>query len=281
MSLWSSVQGVLPQHAISRVVGGVANSRFKPLAAPLVRWFVKAYDVDLSDAVRDSADQYDSFNDLFTRTLRTDARPLAGDEQTVISPVDGTLSEFGPISDDRLVQAKGKQFTLGALLAGQAHAERYRDGHFATIYLAPYNYHRIHMPSAGRVEHMTLVPGRLFSVNTATAADVDNLFARNERVVTHIATQHSHYALIAVGALNVGSIETEWHGVVTPNRGQAQRQWDYDDPSLLERGAPWGHFNLGSTVILLWPSNSVELEPTLETGQTLRLGQAIARLRCV
>lgn len=188
MSLWSSVQGVLPHHAISRVVGGVANSRFRPLAGPLVRWFVNAYNVDLSDARRTSPDQYTSFNDLFTRRLRDDARPLAGDERTVVSPVDGTLSEFGRIEDDRLIQAKGKHFTLGALLGNDARAGEYRDGHFVTIYLAPYNYHRIHMPSAGRVQNMSLVPGRLFSVNTATAAAVDNLFARNERVITHIET---------------------------------------------------------------------------------------------
>jgi phosphatidylserine decarboxylase len=279
MSLWSSVQHVLPHHAISRLIGGVANSNFQPLARPLLRWFVNAYNVDLSDALRTSVDQYKSFNDLFTRRLQDNARPLEGDEQTIVSPVDGTLSEFGPIQGDQLMQAKGKHFTLQALLADQALADKYHGGHFATIYLAPYNYHRIHMPSAGKVLSMSLVPGRLFSVNTATAADVNNLFARNERVVTQIAGDTSFYALIAVGALNVGSIETDWHGVVTPGGGRHVKTWNYSEYDPRERGAPWGHFNLGSTVILVWPPDAVELSSSLQVGQTLRLGQRIARWR--
>ena len=274
MSLWTLAQHALPQHAISRLVGRVAASRWTPFVARLNGWFTRTYNVDLSDAMKTSPTDYESFNAMFTRHLRSDARPLAGDEHTVVSPVDGTLSEFGRIEGDRLIQAKGRHFTLAALLGHRADAAVFENGSFATIYLAPYNYHRIHMPSAGRINKMTLVPGRLFSVNGASAAAVDNLFARNERVVTMIDGDAGPFALVAVGALNVGSIETDWHGVVTPPSSRAVRDWHYDDVAR-ERGGAWGHFNLGSTVILVWPEGKITLDEGLHVGQSLRLGESM------
>ncbi len=276
MSLWTLAQHALPHHAISRLVGAVAANQWTPFVSRLNRWFARAYDVDLSDALKTSPTDYASFNAMFTRHLQPNARPLAGDEHTLACPVDGTLSEFGRIEGERLIQAKGRHFTLAALLGHREDAARFVNGTFATIYLAPYNYHRIHMPSAGHIKKMTLVPGRLFSVNGATAAAVDNLFARNERVVSIIDSDAGAYALVAVGALNVGSIETDWHGVVTPPAGSTVRDWHYDDVAR-ERGGPWGHFNLGSTVVLVWPEDGVVLDDDLQVGQTLRLGQSLGR----
>ena len=275
MSWWTTTQALLPQHLISRVVGAVSSIRYAPFKNRFNQWFATAYDVDLSDALHTSPSDYACFNDMFTRYLKPGARTLQGDDGTIISPVDGTLSEFGRIEGNHLVQAKGRRFTLEALLGSDAAADRFRGGHFATIYLAPYNYHRIHVPTAGRVRDMTLVPGRLFSVNTATAAAVDNLFARNERVVTTIQSDYGDYAMVAVGALNVGSIATHWHGVVTPPKGRQLRRWDYPTPDTLERGAHWGHFNMGSTVIVVWPATRVALDNALKVGQTLRLGDAL------
>lgn len=273
MTLWSRLQYALPHHAISRVVGAFARLRFRPLAQPLMRLFVRSYGVDLSDAKRDAVSDYDSFNDLFTRELKDEARPLAGDDSVIVSPVDGTLSEFGALDGAKLVQAKGRHYTAAELLADDALAEQFSGGTFATIYLAPYNYHRIHFPSAGTIDTMRLVPGRLFSVNLATAASIDRLFARNERVVTPVVNRDGTYAMVAVGALNVGSIQTVWHGVVTPPAGRSLRTWDYAEARSFERGDTWGWFNLGSTVILLWPPGAMALDDRLAQGQVLRMGQ--------
>ncbi|MEO1575257.1 MAG: archaetidylserine decarboxylase [Pseudomonadota bacterium] len=275
MTLWSRLQYALPHHAISRLVGALARLRFRPLAQPLMRWFVRSYGVDLSDATRGEVADYQSFNDLFTRELADGARPLAGDESVIVSPVDGTLSEFGPLDGPRLIQAKGRHYTAAELLADDAMAERFEGGTFATIYLAPYNYHRIHFPSAGTVPLMRLVPGRLFSVNLATAASVDRLFARNERVVTPVEGPHGSCAMVAVGALNVGSIQTTWHGIVTPPAGRSVRTWDYPEPAAYARGDTWGWFNLGSTVILLWPRGAMALDDALHAGQVLRMGERL------
>lgn len=277
MSLFSIIQRALPQHALSRAVGAVAGSAFGPLASTLMRGFVRGYNIDLSDAKRTRIEDYVSFNDLFTRELAPDARPIAGDDATIASPVDGTVSEFGAIDAGRLIQAKDRSFTARALLGDPDFAQQLDGGTFMTIYLAPYNYHRIHFPTAGQVSDMRLIPGRLFSVNAATAASVDNLFARNERVVTPVDSEYGRYALVAVGALNVGSIQTVWHGVVTPPRASSVQQWRYDPARPYARGATWGQFNLGSTVILLWPRDAVVLEDGLQRGSTLRMGEALGR----
>ncbi|MEM6639313.1 MAG: archaetidylserine decarboxylase [Pseudomonadota bacterium] len=275
MSLWSHIQALLPHHAISRTVGHVTRWRWAPLVQPLLRSFVRQYNVDLSDARRTQVSDYLSFNDLFTRELADGARQIAGSDTTLASPVDGTLSASGPIDDSLLLQAKGRHYTVAELLADDASADRYRGGSFATIYLAPYNYHRIHFPTEGQLQSMRLVPGRLFSVNTATAQSVDRLFARNERVVTTIRSPFGAYAMVAVGALNVGSIETVWHGAVTPPRGRRVRTWDYPEGSTYARGDQWGWFNLGSTVILVWPEGSVTLNADLTPGTVLRVGDDI------
>ncbi len=274
--IWNRLQGVLPQHAISRVVGSLANSRRPWLSRTLIRSFVRLYRPDLSEAVDTDPLAYPSFNALFTRALRPDARPQSGDADVLTSPVDGTLSEFGRIERGRLLQAKHRSYSLAALLGhDDSRSNAYLDGAFATIYLAPYNYHRIHMPAPGRPVSMTLVPGRLFSVSAATAAGIDELFARNERVVCHFDDERGPFTMVLVGALNVGSIDTVWHGTVTPPRGRRRRDWHYTDADALARGDEMGRFNLGSTVILLLPPGCARLDAQLETGSTLRVGQRI------
>jgi phosphatidylserine decarboxylase len=279
VSLWSHAQKALPQHALSRLLGRLARARMPALKNPLNRTFVKAFAVDLSDAQITRAQDYASFNALFTRALAPGARPLAGDEATLVSPVDGTLSQCGPIRGQTLIQAKGRDYQLAELLGSAADAEAFADGLFATIYLAPYNYHRIHMPAAGRLHTMRLVPGRLFSVNARTAQDIDRLFARNERVVNLFAGAQGPFGVVAVGALNVGSINTVWHGTVTPPAARAPRTWHYRDGPALARGAELGHFNFGSTVIVLLPPGSAVLDAGLAPGTTLRMGQPLGRWR--
>lgn len=279
MAVWAHLQRVLPHHFISRLAGRLATTTTATIKNPLNRWFVRTFDVDLSDALVDQPESYNSFNALFTRALRPNARPLAGDELTLISPVDGTVSESGPITGDKLIQAKGRDYRLTELLGDPHDAQMFEDGYFATIYLAPYNYHRIHMPSTGVLTRMRLIPGRLFSVNRATAASIDRLFARNERVASFFDSEHGPFCVVAVGALNVGSIDTVWHGTVTPPSARTPRTWDYPDTSTLARGAQLGHFNFGSTVILVWPRGSVELRENLAPGTVLRMGESIGRWR--
>jgi phosphatidylserine decarboxylase len=279
VSLWSQAQKALPQHALSRLLGRLARVRTPALKNTLNRAFVRAFAVDLSDARITRAQDYDSFNALFTRALVPGARPLAGDEATLVSPVDGTLSQCGPIRGQTLIQAKGRDYELADLLGSAADAGAFADGLFATIYLAPYNYHRIHMPAAGRLRTMRLVPGRLFSVNGRTAQDIDRLFARNERVVSLFAGARGPFGVVAVGALNVGSIATVWNGTVTPPAARAPRTWHYDEEPALARGAELGHFNFGSTVIVLLPPGKAVLEDGLAPGTTLRRGQSIGRWR--
>jgi phosphatidylserine decarboxylase len=277
------LQYVLPQHLVSRVVMGATRLRWTPAKNALIRAFMRGYKPDLSDAQQEDPFGYPSFNAFFTRALKEGARPLAGDGLTLVSPVDGRLSQSGAIDSNRLLQAKGHHYTLEALLAAAASdwAATFRDGSFATIYLAPFNYHRIHMPCEGTLREAWYVPGRLFSVNAVTAAQVPGLFARNERVVLLFDGPAGRFALIFVGALNVGSMSTVWHGDVAPRRprrvtrlplpGEAQR--------TLPRGAEVGRFNMGSTVILLFPPELMRLDAALVPGLTLRLGEAIGRLQ--
>ncbi len=280
--LFVALQYLLPQHALSRLVHFLARRRWAPLKNLLIRGFVGAFRPDLSDALEPDPRRYPSFNAFFTRALRPQARPLDTDPAAVVSPVDGSLSEAGAISDGRLLQAKGLHYRLDALLAGrQEWSARFRDGVFATLYLAPHDYHRIHMPCTGTLTEAWYVPGRLFSVNRTTAAAVPGLFTRNERLVCGFLDRDARpFALVLVGALNVGSMSTVWHGEVTPRRARRIAPLPLTAlraPLRLEAGAEMGHFNLGSTVIVLFPAATVALNPELGPGRSLRVGQRIGR----
>jgi phosphatidylserine decarboxylase len=275
-----ALQHLLPQHTISRIVHAATRSRVPWFKNLLISSFVRGFDPDLSDAVETNPHAYASFNDFFTRALRADARPLPADPRVIACPVDGTVSQAGPIESGTLLQAKGRHYALETLLAGQrGWAERFMGGSFATIYLAPYNYHRMHMALRGTLRETWFVPGRLFSVNRATAEGVRDVFARNERVVCCFEDGALSHAMVLVGALNVGSIETVWHGEVAPRR--PRRFTSLPTPAqgaTLERGAEFARFNMGSTIILLLPPGAAQWHASLVHGQVVRMGEPIGTL---
>jgi phosphatidylserine decarboxylase len=278
-SLSICLQYIVPHHPISRLVLWFTRLRFRPAKNALTAVFLRGYKPDLSDAVQTNPYAYPTFNDFFTRPLRPDARPLAGDARTLISPVDGAMNQFGAIDADRILQAKGHHYTLDALLAGAARdwSPRFRGGSFATIYLAPHNYHRIHMPTDGTLQEIWYVPGRLFCVNNATSAAVPNLFARNERLILLFEGPCGAFAVCFIGALNVGSMATVWHGDVTPRRPRVPAALPLPPESerFRARGAEIGRFNMGSTVILLFAPDRVTLSQQFKNGTVMRLGQEL------
>jgi phosphatidylserine decarboxylase len=238
----------------------------------VIRWFVKRYNVNMDEAADADITHYACFNDFFTRALKTDARPLTNAQW--ICPVDGAISQFGRIGGDQIFQAKGHRYSTRALLGGDAQlAAQFDNGDFATIYLSPKDYHRIHMPAAGRLMRMIHVPGDLFSVNPATALGVPGLFARNERVVCVFDS----FVMVLVGATIVGSMATTWHGVVNPPRSPTVREWHYDDATIqLQQGEEMGRFLLGSTVVMLWPQNTLVINRHWEPGLGVRLGEKMS-----
>jgi phosphatidylserine decarboxylase len=275
----AGAQALLPQHAIARVVYALARARVRWLKDALIGAFVRAYGVDMREADPPDARAYPTFNAFFTRPLAAGARTWTPAPDAIASPVDGAVSMAGVVDGERLLQAKGHAYTLTALLAGDAAlAERFRDGAFATIYLAPRDYHRIHMPVDGALVEMLHVPGRLYSVNAATERAVPGLFARNERAICVFDTGIGPLALVLVGALIVGCVETVWHGEVRSAHGRVER-WRYPERPRFARGAEVGRFNVGSTVIVLCGRGAVEWDPALVPGAPLRLGQAIGRTR--
>ena len=280
--LFVALQYLLPQHFISRLAYRITRSRVPLVKNALIRSFVGNFHPDMSEAEQPDPLQYESFNAFFTRALRAQARPSDPDPAVLVSPVDGTVSQIGRLDGSWLVQAKGHAYTLESLLAADlSWAARFRGGAFATLYLAPFNYHRVHMPLRGALRAAWYVPGQLFSVNATTSAGVPGVFARNERVVCVFAHEALTFAVVLVGALLVGSIATVWHGEVTPRavRGCADLPLDASRAALdLEKGAELGRFNMGSTVILLLPPGSSEWLPGLAPGSSVRLGQVLARL---
>ncbi|KGE03749.1 archaetidylserine decarboxylase [Pseudohaliea rubra] len=273
--LW--LQHSVPQHALSRLTGWLAElERPRWLKHAVIRAFVRHYGVDLDEAARPFPEAYASFNDFFTRALAPGVRPLA--DAALVSPVDGAVSQSGAIDGDHIFQAKGRGFSLPALLGGdQERAARYRGGSFATLYLSPRDYHRVHMPCDGRLQAMRYVPGRLFSVNAATAAGVDGLFARNERLVCHFEGPIGPFALVLVGAMIVAGIETPWAGRVAP-APRRNTLTDYTAPPApvnLARGEEMGRFYLGSTVILLFPPETIGWDSACAPGARVRLGMAL------
>lgn len=273
------LQHLLPQHLLSRLVRAVTRSRIGLLRTALIRAFLRHYPVDLSEAVHADPADYPCFNDFFTRRLRPGARPADPDARAVLCPVDGVVSQAGTLDGDQLLQAKGIRYPAGALLGGDAAAAAaFTGGSFATLYLAPHNYHRVHMPLAGTLVRARFVPGDLYSVNAATAAGVPGLFTRNERIACVFDTAAGPMAVVLVGALFVGSMSLAWCGEVTSG-GRGPRDLPVHDPLIaLERGAELGCFNMGSTVILMFAPGGPRLVPGLVPGRAVRFGERIATL---
>lgn len=278
--LFARLQRVLPQHWLSRGMHALARSRNRAVRNTLIRTVLRSYpQIDMHEALQPDPYCYDSFNAFFTRALRPGARPLADDPQVAVSPVDGTVSQLGRTDAGKLVQAKGMDYTCDALLADTASAARYVGGSFACLYLAPYNYHRIHMPLDGVLRATRYVPGHLFSVNAATARAVPELFARNERVVCDFDTALGPLCMVLVGALFVGSVETVFAGEINPppgRRGQV-RAIEAGVGRRFARGEELGRFNMGSTVIVL-TGHPAQFAPRVEPGEPVRMGQALARI---
>jgi phosphatidylserine decarboxylase len=272
-----AAQHLLPKQALTAFAGVVARAQGGALTTWLIRDFIRRYAVNMAEAADSDAAAYACFNDFFTRALKAGARPLAADG--LVCPVDGAVSQFGAIDGERIFQAKGHHYSATALLGGdRALAAHVHGGQFATLYLSPKDYHRVHMPCDGRLLRMVHVPGALFSVNPATARGVPGLFARNERVVCVFDGPHGLWVAVLVGATIVGSMATPWHGVVNPPRPGVAREWVYADQDIrLARGAELGRFLLGSTVVLLFPAGTLHFEPGWTTGRSVRMGQAMAR----
>ena len=270
-------QYLLPKKLVTQLAGRFASAELGGVTQAAISRFVAHYGVDMSEAAEPDITRYASFNDFFTRALRAGARPLA--DADYVCPVDGAISQFGAIERDQIFQAKGHHYSTCALLAGDtALAAEFEHGQFATIYLSPKDYHRIHMPCAGRLQRMVYVPGDLFSVNPTTARAVPGLFARNERVVSLFDTARGPFVLVLVGATIVGSMATVWHGVVTPPRPGEIKRWDYtNQPVELAKGAEMGRFLLGSTVVLLWPKGTLKLNPEWAPGGAVRMGEAMGK----
>lgn len=275
-------QYLIPQRTLSALMFRLTRIRARLWKSLQIQWFIRHFQVDMAIATKPDPSAYPDFNSFFTRTLRPDARPLPEDPADIACPADGRLVALGDIDDGHLLQAKGHEFSVLALLGGsEGRAAPFRDGKFATVYLSPRDYHRVHMPIAGRLREMLHIPGRLFSVNASTTRLVPGLFARNERLVTLFDTQLGPMAVILVGAIFVGSIETVWAGRLTPPYGHGVRTWRYPDPAHghveLERGAEVGRFNMGSTVILLLPGDSATWQATLELGTTVNMGAPMGK----
>lgn len=270
-------QYLLPKQALTVLAGKLADMRAGGLTTGVIKWFVGRYKVNMEEAANPDIGSYPSFNAFFTRPLRDGARPLAAAD--LISPVDGAISQFGPIVRDQIFQAKGHAYSTTALVGGDAElAAGFEDGSFATLYLSPRDYHRIHMPCDGRLTRMIYVPGELFSVNPTTARGVPGLFARNERVVCVFeSAAHGPFVLVLVGATIVGSMATVWHGLVNPPRPGVLREWRYDDRTItLRAGEEMGRFLLGSTVVLLFPENTLQFRPDWVPLRSVRMGEAMA-----
>ncbi|WP_157953683.1 archaetidylserine decarboxylase [Oceanimonas marisflavi] len=275
------LQYLLPKHLLSRLVGKLAAAEAGALTQWLIKQFIRRYQVDMSEAAHSNPGHYKSFNEFFTRPLKEGVRPLVKGDDLLAMPVDGAISQLAPIEQGRIIQAKGHDFSARALLGGdKALAAPFIGGDFATIYLAPRDYHRIHMPLDGVLRTMIYVPGELFSVNPLTASRVPELFARNERVVCIFDTQAGPMAMVLVGATIVASIETVWAGTVTPPPGKRVQRWDYDTDTAprLAKGEEMGRFKLGSTVVCLFGPGQVALSEQLVPGTPTRMGTEFGRL---
>ena len=271
-------QYLLPKGALTNFAGRVAGAKGGAMTTRLIRWFVGKYDVNMDEAANSDIASYHSFNEFFTRALKPGARPLA--QADYVCPVDGRISQFGAIEDDQIFQAKGHKFTTTALVGGdRALADQFRHGSFANLYLSPRDYHRIHMPCDGKLTRMIYIPGDLFSVNPTTARGIPGLFARNERVVCVFDTAAGPFVMTLVGATIVGSMATVWHGVVNPPRQPTLCEWTYADRDIvLKKGEELGRFLLGSTVVMLFPKDTLAFNPHWQAAGAVRLGEMMANV---
>jgi phosphatidylserine decarboxylase len=278
-SLFLFLQHILPKQALTELVAITAKARAGRATTAAIRWFIQRYGVNMDEALNADISSYASFNDFFVRPLKPDARPLAAAD--LVCPVDGAISQFGDIEEHQIFQAKGHYFSTSDLLGGDKQlATQFAHGHFANLYLSPKDYHRIHMPCAGRLTRMIYIPGALFSVNPVTARGVPNLFARNERVVCVFESSFGPFVMVLVGATIVGSMATVWHGVVNPPRTKQVRVWDYSSQQIqLNKGEEMGRFLLGSTVVLLFPAQTLRFNPAWQPEATVRLGEQMAELQ--
>ena len=272
----------LPQHALSRLVGRFAAAKAGKVTTAAINGFIKQYGINMSEAEHEDAKAYDTFNAFFTRPLKAGMRPIDAEPSSLVFPADGAISQFGPMEQGKLIQAKQHDYTASALLGGDpAKAEAFRDGQFMTIYLSPRDYHRVHMPVSGTLTEMVYVPGKLFSVNPLTAEHVPDLFAINERVVCHFDTEFGPMAMVLVGATIVASIETVWAGTVTPPTAPDVHRWHYPTEGhnavTLAKGDEMGRFKLGSTVILLFGKDAISFADTLSNEQLTRMGEPMAQ----
>ncbi|MDX1573508.1 MAG: archaetidylserine decarboxylase [Methylophaga sp.] len=270
-------QYLLPQHTLSKLMHRLCRCRWPWLKNAMIKAVIKQFQVDMTLAQQQDINVFEHFNAFFTRALRPEVRPLAASD--LLSPVDGNISQIGDIQGGRIIQAKGRDYSVAELLGNDAAiAEHFNGGRFATIYLSPRDYHRIHMPCSGRLQHMRYIPGKLFSVNPRTARAVPRLFARNERLVTIFETDFGPMAMVLVGAIFVGSMQTVWHaGEITPPYGKSIRDWQYQTDNIqLAKGAEMGRFNMGSTVVLLLPKGAPAWRQTLRSEMQLDMGEALS-----
>lgn len=270
------VQYLLPHHILSRLCGKLASYRVKWLKNFLIICFIKKYKVDLTEAVEENPYNYADFNSFFTRALKDGMRPLPAEMNTLVSPADGIISQIGKIRENSILQAKGFDYEVAAMLGDTTIAKEFINGAFATIYLAPSNYHRVHMPIGGTLKKMLYIPGKLFSVNRQTAETIPNLFSNNERVVAIFDTEVGKMAMILVGAMIVGGIETTWAGTINPHHEKELQVTDYSEQKIIfNRGDEMGRFKLGSTVILLFAEDSVKWHENLVTTQAVKMGMSL------
>ena len=275
------LQYCMPKHLLTRFVGKLAAAKAGFLTKAMIKYFIRQYKVEMGDAKNADPSSYATFNDFFVRELKEGARLIYKNPHVITYPADACVSQAGPIEKGRLIQAKGHTFDASDLLGGDLElTEEFAEGDFATLYLSPRDYHRVHMPCDGTLRQMIYVPGDLFSVNPLTAENVPNLFARNERVVCIFDTRFGPLAQVLVGATIVGSIETVWAGTVTPPTGQSIRRWDYpasgEDAVYLAKGEEMGRFKLGSTVINLFPKGAMKFDESVCVGKTTRMGEVYA-----
>lgn len=271
------LQCIIPQHITTRLMGRLAQVRIPWLKNAFIAFFIKKYNVDMQEAAEEDYRAYPTFNDFFIRKLKPALRPIAQDQHAIVSPCDGAIAQIGVITRDTLLQAKGHNFNLSSLLTDPALAQTFHDGAFATLYLAPHNYHRVHMPLDGKLVRTIYVPGKLFSVNQHTAERIPNLYSRNERLICIFESAAGRFALIFVGAMIVGAMQTVW--MSTPIRGYEALNQDFSSPLTLAKGAEVGYFKLGSTVILLFEKDQMQWEANLQAGDKIQVGQMIAQIK--
>jgi phosphatidylserine decarboxylase len=277
--LLSGIQYLLPQHLLSRLVHAFMRIRLAPVKNTQIVLIGSMAGVDWSEAKKENISDFVTFNDFFTRELVDGARPIDADPQSLVSPSDGRISQCGRVTNDRILQAKGRHYSVRSLLANDPASAEFINGFFHTIYLSPRDYHRVHMPFEGTLQRMIHIPGRLFSVAPYTVRQVPNLFARNERVVSIFDTSHGPMAVVLVGAMLVSSMETVWSGVVTPPRGRKVTRGDWSRRNIhLKKGEEMGRFNMGSTVIMLLPPGAVSTFDHYESGDSVVMGQKLGRL---